>query len=135
MSGIFGGGGGGQNTVEPVAAGLRVQTSAYGLALPIVYGRTRVTGNLIWFGDFTPIPHTATQQSGGKGGGGVSSSNTSYTYSTSFALGLCEGTITGPTNTVPGYFTIHVFHRNISPNSMVLANLSARRSEFRLSRC
>lgn len=93
MSGIFGGGGSGQNTVQPVAAGLRIQTSAYGLCLPLVYGRTRVTGNLIWFGDFTPIPHTTTSSGGGKGGGAPSSSNTSFTYTTSFALALCEGTI------------------------------------------
>lgn len=95
MGGILGGGGGGNNTVQPVAAGLRVQTSAYGLTLPIVYGRTRVTGNLIWYNDFTPIPHTTTQSSGGKGGGGGGSSNTTFTYTTSFMLALCEGAITG----------------------------------------
>lgn len=94
MGGIFGGGGSTNNTVAPVAAGLRVQTSAYGLAIPIIYGRTRITGNLIWFGDFTPIPHTETQSAGGKGGGGGSSSNTTWTYTTSFALGLGEGQIT-----------------------------------------
>lgn len=93
MSGIFGGGGGGQSTVDPVAAGLRVQTSAYGLCLPLVYGRTRITANLIGYYDFTPIAHTTTQSSGGKGGGGASSSNTSWTYTASFMLGLCEGPI------------------------------------------
>lgn len=92
MGGIFGGGSTSINTTEPMALGLRVQTSAYGLAIPIVYGRTRITGNLIWYGDFTPIPHTtSTSSGGGKGGGDVTSSNTSYTYNVAFALGLGEG--------------------------------------------
>lgn len=98
MSGLGGGGDTTISTVDPVAAGLRIQTSAYGLVLPLVYGRTRVSGNLIWYGDFTAIPHTETTSSGGgggKGGGGgeVTSSHTSYTYTASFALGLCEGPV------------------------------------------
>ena len=50
MGGIMGGGSQAQstNTVAPVANGIRIQTSAYGLVIPIVYGWTRITGNLIW---------------------------------------------------------------------------------------
>lgn len=93
MGGILGGGDTISN-VAPVAAGLRVQTSAYGLSIPIcLYGRTRVTGNLIWFGDFTPIANTTTQSAGGKGGS-VDSSNTTFTYTTSFCLALGEGLMT-----------------------------------------
>jgi Putative phage tail protein len=77
---------------EPRAAGLRVQTSAYGMTLPVVYGRNRIAGNLIWYGDFRSIAHTSTQSAGGKGGGG-GMTTTSWTYRTSFALGLCEGPI------------------------------------------
>lgn len=97
MSGMFGGGGATISTVDPVAAGLRIQTSAYGMALPLVYGRTRIPGNLMWYGDFTPIAHTETTSSGGggKGGGGeVTSSHTTYTYTAAFALGLGEGPFT-----------------------------------------
>ena len=69
MSGLFGGGGGGgNNTTQPMEVGLRVQTSAYGMAVPIIYGRNRVTGNLRWYGAFTPVPHTTT--TGGGGGTG-----------------------------------------------------------------
>lgn len=94
MSGLFGGGGGGgQNTVDPVIGSLNVQTSTFGMAIPIVYGQTRITANLIWYGDFTAIPHTTTQASGGKGGGGASSSNTTFTYTAAVAMGLCEGTV------------------------------------------
>lgn len=87
--------GGGQtiSTEEQRIGALRIQTSAYGLPIPIIYGRCRVQGNLIWYDDFKAIPHTTTQSSGGgggKGGSEVSSSNTSYTYTTSFCLGLGE---------------------------------------------
>ena len=82
----------GQSYTAPVAAGLTIQTSVYGGAVPIVYGKTRVQGNLIWYGDFTPIANTQNTGSG-KGGGG--SSSTTYTYTVSFALGLCEGPIAG----------------------------------------
>jgi hypothetical protein len=57
------------------------------------WGRARINCNLLWYGAFTAIPHT-TKQSAGKGmGGGVSS--TSYTYTASIIMGLCEGGATG----------------------------------------
>mgnify|MGYP001610072189 CR=1 FL=1 len=90
MGGLFGGG---QtiSTEEPRIGALLIQTSAYGLPIPIVYGTTRISGNLIWYGDFTAVAHTETQSSGGKGGGGATTSNTTYTYTTALQLGLCEG--------------------------------------------
>ncbi len=90
-----GGGGTSINTVDPVSAGLRFQTSVYGLPLAIIYGKTRVPVNMAWYGDFTPIAHTTTTSSGGgKGGGGdVTSSQTSWTYTASFAMALGEGVV------------------------------------------
>ena len=38
---------------------LRVQTASYGQAIPIVYGQNRISGKLIWYGDFTPIAQTS----------------------------------------------------------------------------
>lgn len=90
MSNMLGGSAG-----QPVATqatrynGMQVQSSQYGMGLPIVYGQQRIAGTLIWYGDFQSIEH---KQSVGKGGGGVS---TSYTYSSSFQLALCEGPIAG----------------------------------------
>lgn len=89
------GGGGTISTSEPRLGALRVQQSSYGLSLPIVYGRTRIAGNLIWYGDFTAIAHTTTTSSGGKGGGGVSQQNTTYTYEAAVLLALCEGPVSG----------------------------------------
>lgn len=93
------GGGGTISTSETRLGALRVQQSAYGLALPIVYGRTRISGNLIWYGDFAAIATTTTTTSGGKGGGGsVSQQNTTYTYEAAVLLALCEGPIGGVTS-------------------------------------
>lgn len=94
MGGLFGGGGKSVSTSETAALGLRVQTSVQGLAIPLVYGRTRIPANILWYDDFTAIPHTTTQKTGGKSGGGSKSTNTTYTYTASFVLGLCEGPIT-----------------------------------------
>jgi hypothetical protein len=76
---------------------LRIQNSSQGLPIPIVFGLTRLTPNLIWYGDFTAIPHTDSQESGGKGGGGTTVTTTSYTYTTGVAMALCEGPSTSNT--------------------------------------
>lgn len=92
MSGLFGGGKS-TSTTEDRLVGISLQTSAYGGAVPIAYGTDRLTGNMIWYNDFTAIPHTTTQQVG-KGGGGSTVSNTTYTYTASTMLALGEGVIT-----------------------------------------
>jgi len=78
-------------------SGINIQNSSQGLAIPMVYGMTRTPGNIIWYGDFTAIPHTETQSSGGGkgGGGGGSQSQTSYTYTTGVAIAVSEGPVTG----------------------------------------
>ena len=43
----------GSQSQQPEAIkGIRVQTSTYGTVIPLVYGTTRITGNIIWYGDF-----------------------------------------------------------------------------------
>ena len=66
---------------------LELQTSTQGAAIPIVYGRMRIAGQVIWAARFTE--HEETQSAGGKGGPGV----TSYRYTVSLAVGLCEGPV------------------------------------------
>ena len=74
---------------------LQVQQSSQGLTLPVVYGRARVAGNLIWYSDFTTIETKTTTRQGGKGGGGVQQEDISYTYEAAVMMALCEGEIKG----------------------------------------
>jgi hypothetical protein len=82
------------STSESKVLSLQVSQSSQGLAIPLVWGTTRLPANLLWYDDFTAIPHTSTQSSGGKGGGATQTSTT-YTYTAAFVLGLCAGTIVG----------------------------------------
>ena len=87
------GGGHSISTVDQVLAGIQLQTSSYGGVLTLAYGTTRIAGNLVDYDDFTPIPHTTTQQVG-KGGGGSTMSQTSYTYTAGIILVICQGPVT-----------------------------------------
>ncbi|MGE0109104.1 MAG: phage tail protein [Bdellovibrionales bacterium] len=70
-----------------------VQDSQYGLAIPVLYGRVRVAGNMIWASDLIESEH---EEGGlGKGGGYSLSSSTSYTYSIHCAVALGSGEIGG----------------------------------------
>jgi hypothetical protein len=83
-----------KSKVEPRAMGIDFQGAEYGRCIPVVFGRGKVPGNVIWYGDFLATP-VMTQQasSGGKGGGGGGSTTTQtgWSYSASFLVGLCEG--------------------------------------------
>jgi GTA TIM-barrel-like domain/Putative phage tail protein len=70
-------------------AGLKVQASQEGAPIPIVYGRFRVTGQVIWASKFEEVNTKRTV--GGKGGQRV----IERSYTISFAIGLCEGPIDG----------------------------------------
>lgn len=84
------------STEEPRLGNLRVQTSMYGLAQPMVWGQTRVTGNLLWFGSFQAIATTTTtSQGGGKGGGGVTQVDTKYSYKAAAIMSIARGPILG----------------------------------------
>ena len=74
---------------------LKVQSSAHGAMLPLVYGTVRIAGNVIWAADLEEqVVTETTSASGGKGGGGsVTSTTRSYIYFASFAVGLCAGAI------------------------------------------
>jgi len=91
---LFGGGGKKQTVEGPRLDDLSVQTSTYGVAVPLVYGTMRVSGNVIWSTDLKETRHEEHHGGGGKGGGGGGGSTTvSYTYSVSFAVGLCAGPV------------------------------------------
>ncbi len=60
--------------------------SREGVGVPVVYGRCRVGGQLIWAAEFKE----RREVEGGKGGPRVAN----YSYSLSFAVALCEGEVT-----------------------------------------
>lgn len=97
--GMIGGKGGGNKALASkpnLLSALRVQTSSYGQVIPVVYGQSRISGRLLWSGDFTAIPHTSTQKTGGKGlgsGGGNAITSTTYTYQTAVVIALCLGPV------------------------------------------
>ena len=69
--------------------------STEGAAIPRVYGRARLSGQVIWATNLEEVVSTQTQSSGGKGMGGASgsTSETTYSYFANFAVGLSEGPI------------------------------------------
>jgi hypothetical protein len=78
-----------QKTEGPRLTDLKLQGSQYGQMIPILYGTIRVAGNVIWQTDL--VEHSET--SDGKGGPEV----TTYSYTASFAVLLCEGPIVAVT--------------------------------------
>ena len=66
------------------ATSVRVQTSLYGVTIPLIYGTARVNPKLIWVNDFT-----ATKVASGKkaGGGKKGGNNYDYTCACDFLLG------------------------------------------------
>lgn len=66
-----------------------VQSSAIGIPITIVYGTTRVAGNILWISDLVAyqIKHSS---GGGKGGGGEQASYETR-YRRSFLIAICEG--------------------------------------------
>jgi hypothetical protein len=71
----------------PRLGDLSVQTSAYGQPIPRLWGTQRIAGQVIWA---TQLIERENEQDG-KGG----SSYSTYSYSCSFAVGLCRGPIDG----------------------------------------
>ena len=64
-----------------------IQTSRDGAPMPRVFGRARLAGQVIWS---SQVLETATDERvGGKGG----PTQTNFSYTVSFAVGLCEGEI------------------------------------------
>jgi hypothetical protein len=70
---------------------INIQASTEGTAIPRVFGRMRLAGQLIWASQFHET--AVTSSTGGKGSG-VTTTETDYTYAISFAVGLCAGVAT-----------------------------------------
>lgn len=70
-----------------------VNTAEYGAPVMEILGTTRVSGNVIYYDDFTAHEHAETQRTGK--GGKSTSTNITYTYTVAVILGLCEGPVYG----------------------------------------
>ena len=81
---LFGGGTGS----GPRLANPEIQAASYGEPIPVVRGRMRVSGNVVWA---APIRQTTTRSGGGKRG----PASTGYSYSASFAVLLAGRPIIG----------------------------------------
>jgi len=71
---------------------LQVQSSSYGKMIPVVYGKAKLAGNIIWAQDLIEVPntqHTSYRTKRGK----VASAHTEYAYFANFAVSVCEGEI------------------------------------------
>lgn len=79
---------------------MNVTEAVIGKVLPILMGTRRVSQSLIWYNDFTAIPHTTQTSSGGGGkglggGGGSTQTTTTYTYTAATMGALCSGPVSG----------------------------------------
>lgn len=74
---------------------LRYSGSTYGAAVPRVWGYTRVPGNVVWVATDASGNHLI-EHSSSSGGGKGQPSVTTYSYTASFAVAFCAGTLTAP---------------------------------------
>ncbi len=74
-------------------ADFQINTASYGEVVPEVLGTTRLSGNIIYYDDFTPHEHRSTTRTGK--GGGSKHTEITYTYTVACAVALCEGPIQG----------------------------------------
>lgn len=90
----------------PRLADLDVMASTEGAPVARVYGRARLSGQVIWATRLLEVVTTRTETTGGGGAGGkglgggggggsaaVTTTTTTYSYFANFAVGLCEGEI------------------------------------------
>jgi GTA TIM-barrel-like domain/Putative phage tail protein len=75
----------------PRLSDLRVMTSEEGAPIPRLWGRLRISGQVIWATNYEEVATTRTDKASSKGG--PKSKTTEYTYFANFAVGLCEGVI------------------------------------------
>ena len=82
----------GPHLVGPRLNDLSVQTATYGAVIPRVYGTVALLGNVFWL-ENNQLKENVKNEGGGKGGS--SPETTTYSYSATFAVGLCQGPIDG----------------------------------------
>ncbi|TAK49752.1 MAG: hypothetical protein EPO23_00525 [Xanthobacteraceae bacterium] len=77
----------------PRLSDLDVMASTEGAPVPRVYGRARLSGQVIWATRLEEVVSSRTETASGKGGMMPSTTTTTYSYYANFAVALCEGEI------------------------------------------
>ncbi len=72
---------------------IMIQSASYGLLIPILYGTSRVAGNIIWVSKITEHAHSTSQSIGSKWKK-IKHTHMDYTYTVSLAIAVCKGPIT-----------------------------------------
>ncbi len=73
---------------KPDYTALEIQTSASTLPIPIVWGRNKIAGNVLWYANFQAVAGGGGKGVGGKGGlSGGGGSAASYTYNADLIIG------------------------------------------------
>ncbi|MGY2094493.1 phage tail protein [Pseudomonas simiae] len=87
-------GGGSSSSISNSATrinALQIQSSASGKPIAWIAGRNRISPNLIYYTDFDAVAKTTKTKTGGKGGGGATQKDTTYTYYAAIILGIGRG--------------------------------------------
>lgn len=77
----------GTHVYGPRVNDLQISSSAPGVVIPLLFGTMRLGGNIIWSTGLQETTTTTSQSAKG----GPSVSQTTYTYTVSFAAGFCQG--------------------------------------------
>jgi hypothetical protein len=84
------------NNGKPDYTALQIQTSTSILPIPIVWGRNKISPNLVWYANFQAVPGSNGKGAGGKGGAfGSGAGAAAYNYTADLIMALCEGPING----------------------------------------
>jgi len=86
--------GGGGSSISNSATrinALQIQSSASGKPIAWIAGRNRISPNLIYYADFEAVAKTTKTKTGGKGGGGATQKDTTYTYYAAIILAIGRG--------------------------------------------
>lgn len=95
MASIFGGGTTRMSGANKPAKMLRVQSSIEGKAIPLGWGQSRLSGNLIWYGDFKHKGGASAAGGKGAGGGGGKGGKggSQVKYQAAVVIAMCEGPV------------------------------------------
>jgi len=86
------------DNAKPDYTALQLQTSSSILPIPIVWGQTKISPNVLWYANFQAVASSGGKGIGGKGGlfgGSSAAAGADYTYTADLIMGLCEGPING----------------------------------------